>query len=70
MPPCAAACGGPRLDAAAACAIRSTYQDGRGWKLVATDSGNVAPLIAAALALGALRSYPVGRRGSGRAVVG
>ncbi len=58
----------PRLDAAAAVAIRSTYQDGRGWKLVATDSGNVAPLIAAALALGALRSYPVRNRSNGRMV--
>lgn len=46
----------PRLDAAAACATRSTYDDGRGWKLVATDAGNVTPLVAGAIAVHALRN--------------
>lgn len=47
----------PRLDAAAACATRSTFEDGRGWKLVATEGGDVHVLIAGALALQALRGF-------------
>lgn len=48
----------PRLDAAAACATRSTFDDGRGWKLVATAGGDVSPLIGGALALRALQAIP------------
>lgn len=47
----------PRLDAAAASATRSTFDDGRGWKLIATAGGDVHVLIAAALALQRLRAY-------------
>lgn len=45
----------PRLDAAAAGATRSTFDDGKGWKLVGIDGADVSPLIAAGLALSALR---------------
>lgn len=60
--------GDPRLDAAAGCATRSTFDDGRGWKLVATGGGDVSPLIAGALALRVLqtlkpRSVRTGARG-------
>lgn len=48
----------PRLDAAAGCATRSTFDDGRGWKLVATGGGDVSPLIGGALALRALQAIP------------
>jgi hypothetical protein len=47
----------PRRDAVAACATRSTFEDGRGWKLVATEGGDVHVLIAGALALQALRGF-------------
>lgn len=63
----------PRLDVAAGCAIRSNYDDGRGWKLVGSRGGDVHVLIAAALALQALRGWTPRRAGSGvddqRAVV-
>lgn len=45
----------PRLDAAAAGATRSTFDDGKGWKLVGTDGADVSPLIAGGLAVSALR---------------
>lgn len=45
----------PRLDAAAAGATRSTFDDGKGWKLVGVDGADVSPLIAAGLALSVLR---------------
>lgn len=47
----------PRLDVAAGCATRSTFEDGRGWKLVGTEGGDVHVLIAGALALAALRAH-------------
>lgn len=52
----------PRLDAAAQCATRSTFDDGKGWKLVGIDGGDVTFLIAAALALRALLAFPVADR--------
>ena len=59
----------PRLDAAAACATRSTFDDGKGWKLVPTGGGDVSTLIAGALALHALRTYPARTSdGAGQAV--
>lgn len=51
----------PRLDAAAAGASRSTFDDGKGWKLVGVDGADVSPLIAGALALRALRAQPRAR---------
>ncbi|HVH93973.1 MAG TPA: hypothetical protein VM688_03580 [Nocardioidaceae bacterium] len=45
----------PRIDAAAACATRSTCADGRGWKLTGAKGGDVHVLIASALALQTLR---------------
>lgn len=45
----------PRLDAAAMGATRSTFDDGRGWKLVGVKGADVSPLIAAALALRVLQ---------------
>lgn len=48
----------PRLDAAAGAATRSTFDDGKGWKLVGTNGADVSPLIAAALALRAIGAHP------------
>lgn len=53
----------PRLDAAAAGATRSTFTDGKGWKLVGIDGADVSPLIAGGLALLALGEQ---RRNAGR----
>lgn len=50
--------GDPRLDAAAAGATRSTFDDGKGWKLVGIDGADVSPMIAAALAVKSLREQP------------
>jgi phage terminase large subunit-like protein len=58
----------PRLDAAASAATRSTFDDGKGWKLVGIEGADVSPLIAAALALRALRGVPA-RRGPGQRIV-
>lgn len=48
----------PRLDAAAACATRSTFDDGKGWKLVGREGGDVTVLIAGALAMRAMSAHP------------
>lgn len=58
--------GDPRLDAAALSATRSTFSDGKGWKLVGIDGADVSPLIAAALAVQALREQPRARATSER----
>ncbi|WP_307219122.1 hypothetical protein [Microbacterium sp. SORGH_AS_0888] len=47
----------PRLDAAAAAATRSTFDDGKGWKLVGVNGADVSPLIGAALGVRALREH-------------
>lgn len=54
----------PRLDAAAAGATRSTFDDGKGWKLVGINGADVSPLIAGALALRVLRDQRVSKSGS------
>jgi hypothetical protein len=59
----------PRLDAAAECAVRSSYSDGTGWKLVpGREGGDVTALVAAALAVWALRQNLKPRQGTGRVV--
>ncbi|MGL3150658.1 hypothetical protein ACSS7Z_09880 [Microbacterium sp. A82] len=55
----------PRLDAAAAGATRSTFDDGKGWKLVGINGADVSPLIAGALALRVLRDQRVSKPGNG-----
>jgi hypothetical protein len=57
--------GDPRLDAAALSATRSTFDDGKGWKLVGIDGADVSPLIAAGLAVQALRDAPRAKTGAG-----
>jgi hypothetical protein len=59
----------PRLDAAAGCATRSTYDDGKGWKFTGGSAGDVHVLIAAALALASLRGFRVGSGGRGRVIL-
>lgn len=58
----------PRLDAAAAGATRSTFDDGKGWKLVGVNGADVSPLIAGALALRVLRDQRVKSSNERRAV--
>lgn len=55
----------PRLDAAAAGATRSTFDDAKGWKLVGMNGADVSPLIAGALALRVLRAQSPRRERSG-----
>lgn len=57
----------PRLDAAAANITRSTFDDGKGWKLIGVDGADASPVIAGGLALQALSeqtplSKPLGER--------
>lgn len=61
--------GDPRLDAAALSATRSTFSDGKGWKLVGVDGADVSPLIAAALAVQTMRDQPRSLKTSERRAV-
>lgn len=58
----------PRFDAAAAAATRSTFDDARGWKFVATGGADISPLIGGALALRVLQTLPRSARTAGKAV--
>ncbi|WP_394279247.1 hypothetical protein [Microbacterium sp.] len=59
----------PRLDAAAETATRSTFDDGRGWKLIGTGGSDVSPLIAGALALRVLQGVRPRRAGKREMVI-